>query len=274
MAASAMKAVALRSAPFMCFSKRAPTTLPHYDVDTDFQYFFFNSVMAQWSGLTPAFLTNGRNAKTDFPIDFEAYFRDDAAVCTEFIHPLVKKIIEPWQPPHMSTVLHTRKTAMRDSRGHAFMLGCVAPIDDIELGITTFSARSLAPPQPALAHIHDAWYESAWAQLPQGACLVNASTGVLSDVNSLGVATGPALDDMAGRVLARVRDAPDAECWGFGGVDGLLSDSHARVWVWKLRGDLPGDEEHLALSFRPSASVTDLRNTLSSADAVERPIFK
>ena len=49
--------------------------------------------MAEWSGLTPAFLTSGRNAKSDFPLDFEAYFRDDVAVCMQFDFPSVKKIL-------------------------------------------------------------------------------------------------------------------------------------------------------------------------------------
>ena len=117
-----LKAAALRRAPFMCFAKKAPKTLPSYDVDRDFQYFFFNDIMAEWSGLTPAFLTSGRNAKTDFPVDFPAYFEDDAAVCMDYDFPLVKKIIEHWQPPHMNTVLHTRKTAMHDASGEKFML--------------------------------------------------------------------------------------------------------------------------------------------------------
>ena len=55
-------------------------------------------------------------------------------------------------------------------------LGCVAPLDDLELGITGFKARSSAPEQPALAHVAGEWFEAAWAQLPQGACLVDMET--------------------------------------------------------------------------------------------------
>ena len=122
---SLLLAASLRRAPFMCFAKRAPKTLPSYNVDTDFQYFFFNDIMAEWSGLTPSFLTSGRNAKTDFPSDFPAYFEDDAAVCTNFDFPLVKRIIEPWRPPRMETTLHTRKTAMHASGEKFMLLGCL-----------------------------------------------------------------------------------------------------------------------------------------------------
>ena len=48
----------------MIFSKRAPASLPRYDVDTDFKHYFFNDVMQSWSGLAPGVLTSGRNAKT------------------------------------------------------------------------------------------------------------------------------------------------------------------------------------------------------------------
>ena len=49
--------------------------------------------MQQQSGLSPRFLTaDNRNAKTDFPVDYEAYFEDDAAVCQEYPFPAVKVI--------------------------------------------------------------------------------------------------------------------------------------------------------------------------------------
>ena len=60
---------------------QAPRTLPHYDVDVDFSYHFFNDAMAARSGLSVSGLTAGqRNAKSDFPSDYAAYFEDDAAV--------------------------------------------------------------------------------------------------------------------------------------------------------------------------------------------------
>lgn len=62
---------------------QAPRTLPHYDVDVDFSYHFFNDAMAARSGLSVSGLTAGqRNAKSDFPSDYAAYFEDDAAVRT------------------------------------------------------------------------------------------------------------------------------------------------------------------------------------------------
>jgi hypothetical protein len=70
----------LRRAPFSIFSKTASPTLPKYNVDKDFMYYFFNDCMQHFSGISPQFLTSTgyRNAKTDFPIYYEAYFQDDA----------------------------------------------------------------------------------------------------------------------------------------------------------------------------------------------------
>lgn len=45
-----------------------------------FPYFYFSDVMQTLSGLAPSFLTAGRNAKTDFPEDYKAYFEDDVDV--------------------------------------------------------------------------------------------------------------------------------------------------------------------------------------------------
>lgn len=258
------KAAALRRAPFMCFSKVAPKTLPSYDVDRDFRYFFFNDIMAEWSGLTPAFLTSGRNAKSDFPLDFEAYFRDDVAVCMQFDFPSVKKIIEHWQPPHMNTLLHTRKTCMHFA-GQKYMLGCVAPADDTELGITTFRARRHSPEQPRLAHVNEDWYEAAWSQLPQSACFVDADSGELSSVNLLCEHDGhqAALKEVVALCLERAHKTEGA-CWQFGGVKGLFDNATARVWMWRFDGSQhqPRGLGQLAMSWRPSADLRDLESFL------------
>ena len=61
----------LRRAPFIIFAKEAPSTLPDYNVDTDFNYYFFSDMMEEASGIPPSFLAAGdRNAKTEFPTDF------------------------------------------------------------------------------------------------------------------------------------------------------------------------------------------------------------
>ena len=71
---------ALKSAPFVIFAKTAPKSLDDFSMDEAFGYFYFNDVMQTFSGLAPSFLTSGRNAKTDFPEDYEAYFADDVDV--------------------------------------------------------------------------------------------------------------------------------------------------------------------------------------------------
>jgi hypothetical protein len=61
----------------------------------------------------------------------------------------------------MTTILETRKTAMTttttttqdDGKGQLFMLGCFAPHDDIELGITKFRASPLPPVTEDLKHV-------------------------------------------------------------------------------------------------------------------------
>lgn len=83
---------ALKRAPFVIFSKEAPASLDDFSMDDSFQYFYFNDLMQTLSGLSPSFLTNGRNAKTDFPEDFEAYFSDDVDVCKSFLHPKIKTL--------------------------------------------------------------------------------------------------------------------------------------------------------------------------------------
>ena len=71
---------AMKSAPFVIFAKTAPKSLDDFSMDEAFGYFYFNDVMQTFSGLAPSFLTSGRNAKTDFPEDYEAYFADDVDV--------------------------------------------------------------------------------------------------------------------------------------------------------------------------------------------------
>ncbi|CAE7556726.1 pss1 [Symbiodinium sp. CCMP2592] len=225
--------------------------------------------MAEWSGLTPAFLTSGRNAKSDFPVDFEAYFRDDVAVCTQFDFPSVKKIIEPWQPPHMNTLLHTRKTCMQFA-GEKYMLGCVAPADDTELGLTTFRARRQSPEQPSLSHVSEDWYEAAWSQLPQGACFVDAGTGELSSLNLLCEHGGhqAALKEVVALCLERAHKT-EAACWQFGGVKGLFDNATARVWMWRFdasQHQTTGQIGQLAMSWRASADLSDLQSFLGQAD--------
>jgi hypothetical protein len=126
--------------------------------------------MQHFSGISPSFLTTtgDRNAKTDFPVDYEAYFQDDAAVCQEYPHPKVKVITERWITPAMTTIVETRKTAMMiQQNGKLFMLGrSFAPHDDVELGITTFRASQLPPVTEDLAHVPLAWYTEAFRQLP------------------------------------------------------------------------------------------------------------
>lgn len=73
---SSVHQAVLENAPFVVFSKTAPATLPDYDMDKDFTYFYFNRRMNEISGLQRATLANSvRNAKMDFPLDFEQYFR-------------------------------------------------------------------------------------------------------------------------------------------------------------------------------------------------------
>ena len=239
--------MALRCAPFVVFAKRAPRFLPKYNVDKDFEYYFFNDVMQHWSGLEPSFLTSGRNAKTDFPQDFVQYFKDDAQVCQSYSSPKVKVIIEPWGPPHLCTMVHTRKTCMVDEEDSPFMLGCFSPFDSLEMGITQFRAQPRPPELSKLNHITDSWCASAWDQLPQPA-FVFSSNGPRHINNLAEVALA---DDNVVNLLdtcaARVRDTPDAQSWEFCVSSG---PGHTRVWIWRIDGS-----NDLACSFRPIAST-------------------
>ncbi|CAL1133025.1 unnamed protein product [Cladocopium goreaui] len=164
---------ALKSAPFVVFAKEAPNSLDDFSMDEAFTYFYFSDVMHTFSGLDPSFLTVGRNAKTDFPEDYEAYFADDVDVCKNFAFPRVKLIFEPWRPPLRCAVLATRKTAMR-FQDRLYMLGCFAPVDELELGFTEFSTLLPFPergdlPQPPPA----GWYTAAFDQLPNAMVILD-----------------------------------------------------------------------------------------------------
>jgi hypothetical protein len=141
--------------------------------------------MQQQSGLSPSFLTaDTRNAKTDFPVDYDAYFEDDTAVCQEYPFPGVKVITEPWITPATTTIQETRKTAVL-VESELYMLGCFAPHDDIELGITTFKASFLPALLEPLPHVSTAWYIEAFRQLPMATRLVDSSTRMTLTQNDL-----------------------------------------------------------------------------------------
>jgi len=219
----------LKRAPFTIFSKRAPATLPVYNVDKDFCYFFFNDNMKFLSGASPNFLTanNNRNAKTDFPDDHEQYFKDDASVCQEYPFPKVKVITEPWITPAMVTIVETRKTVMIHE-GQNYMLGCFGPHDDIELGITSFRATKLPPTlDDLLKHVPDTWYDKAFQQLPIATTLVDvgddsSSTTVIAQ-NDLAAAdsTMPWKS-----FLESIASLPDYDSFHFG------TDTK-RAWIWR-----------------------------------------
>ncbi|CAK9001773.1 unnamed protein product [Durusdinium trenchii] len=162
---------ALKRAPFVIFSKEAPASLDDFSMDDSFQYFYFNDLMQTLSGLSPSFLTNGRNAKTDFPEDFEAYFSDDVDVCKSFLHPKIKIIFEPWRTPLRSTVLATRKTAMT-FQDRLFMLGCFSPVDDMEMSFTDFSTTVSFPELPDLG-LPVPWQLAAFEQLPNAMAILD-----------------------------------------------------------------------------------------------------
>jgi hypothetical protein len=235
MASASLLKATLRRAPFSIFSKTAPLTLPKYNVDTDFCYFFFNDCMEHFSGISPGFLTQGkRNAKTDFPVDYEAYFLDDAAVCREYPHPKVKVISERWITPAMTTILETRKTAMTtttttqdDGKGQLFMLGGFAPHDDIELGITKFRASPLPPVTEDLKHVPLEWYAEAFRQLRLSTMLVDGSENKNYSVLARNVLANDMDFDSFAACLEQVESVPDRDCYQFG--DAELSGNPSRV---------------------------------------------
>ena len=234
MATAELLALALRRAPFCIFSKKAPLTLPRYNVEIDFCYFFFSDAMQQQSGLSPCFLTaDNRNAKTDFPVDYGAYFEDDAAVCQEYPFPAVKVITEPWITPATTTILETRKTAVLvDSE--LYMLGCFGPHDDIELGITTLKASFLPSALEPLTHVPAAWYTEAFRQLPLATRLVDAATGTTLRQNDLAETSfleSDTIENCLERLDQLDSTAADYDSYQFG--DLLLAGQPARVWIWR-----------------------------------------
>lgn len=204
--------------------------------------------MQHFSGIAPRFLTAGkRNAKTDFPIDYEAYFKDDAAVCVEFAHPNVKVITEPWKTPAMCTVVETRKTAMKSKEGNLYMLGAFCPHDDVELGITEFKAEKLPPAlHEELDHVPEEWYGDAFNQLPFATLIMEG--GKVVSKNSLAEKMG--LDPTSLKSeLEEVASLPDYDSYHFGNVN--MGGTSCRVWCWRPDVD---DREVIAVSARPKHS--------------------
>ena len=48
----------------------------------------------------------------------------------------VLDLVEPWVTPLLTTINHTRKTAIALPDGQRFMLGVFFPHDDVSLGVT------------------------------------------------------------------------------------------------------------------------------------------
>jgi hypothetical protein len=267
--------LALRRAPFLIFAKTAPLTLPNVDVERDFPFYFVNDMMTKWSGLSPDHLVAGRNAKSSFPLDYDRYFQDDIAVCELYHHPLVKEIIEPWQPPMAETYMHVRKTAVHHEHAQ-WVLACAAPFDEIELGISGFRASRLTDALHPLSNVPDGWYDLAWTELPQATFAVsnmeskemiapNGFALLAAKQSELEMAqwardagcpwdgdeectadAGPRpLEMLIMHCLERIRTMPDAQAWEFGGV--RFCDSLVRVWAWRPLDCSPT----IAFSFRP-----------------------
>eukprot|EP00438_Fugacium_kawagutii_P033984 Skav228942 [mRNA] locus=scaffold2181:373837:377040:- [translate_table: standard] len=199
-----------------------------------FPYFYFSDVMQTLSGLAPSFLTAGRNAKTDFPEDYKAYFEDD--VCKNFSFPRVKLIFEPWRPPLRSAVLATRKTAMLFQE-QQYMLGCFFPVDELELGFTHFSTglpfieRPDLPRPPPLA-----WYTAAFDQLPNAMVILDNAGGVMAQ-NQLAHRSGEVLPAVI-RMTAAEKADPSVRYWH---LRRLLPElqSPLRIWLWRAFDESP-----------------------------------
>lgn len=165
--------VALKRAPFILFAKDVPDHLPAYDPARDFNYYFANDMMSLWTGLSPAELTSGHNAASAFFDNYERLFQADVEVALDYHFPLVKTIIEGWQPPIMSSYVNMRKTLV-DHGSMRWVIGCGAPFDDLEIGVASFRASKLPPPFQPLGTVPDEFYNSAYAELPQ-ACFMLAN---------------------------------------------------------------------------------------------------
>ncbi|KAJ1629278.1 hypothetical protein T492DRAFT_840926 [Pavlovales sp. CCMP2436] len=263
---------ALRRAPFIIFAKHTPLNLPCYDASVDFSYRYVNDMMAHWSGQSPESLTRGYvNAKTAFPLDFEPYFEDDMDVCLHYRSPLNKAIIEGWQPPQMDSLVHARKTACMIG-DKLFVLGCSSLFDEMELGVSSYRAADLPPALHPLADTLPA--DAVWEHLPHATFMVASmeddevldiprstapaipttalnSIGLLAcELETLQWASARAhprpLKSLIDNCLRKVRSAPGAECWEFGGLH-LGSLGLMRVWVWRPLKD----RNFLAISIRP-----------------------
>ena len=87
---------------------------------------------------------------------------------SEYKAPKVLEVTEPWVTPLLSTINHTRKTAIELPDGKRYMLGVFFPHDDVSLGVTRFRAGPLpaALPEKEVAGLSDDWCEAALQQLP------------------------------------------------------------------------------------------------------------
>mmetsp|Transcript_22134 Transcript_22134/g.54178 ORF Transcript_22134/g.54178 Transcript_22134/m.54178 type:complete len:283 (-) Transcript_22134:242-1090(-) len=169
----------LKRAPYVIYAKEAPRTLPLYDEDKDFKYYFFSDSVGSIYGRSPTYLTsNGRNAKDDHPTDYPNYFKDDIGVCTRFTFPKVKRIVEHWAMPAMHTTMLIRKTAM-DFNEDRYLLGCFSPFDDVELGVTSFRAEKLNGNFDGCEHIPHEWFMKAFDCLPNATLLLNAEGKII-----------------------------------------------------------------------------------------------
>mmetsp|Transcript_75 Transcript_75/g.169 ORF Transcript_75/g.169 Transcript_75/m.169 type:complete len:267 (-) Transcript_75:180-980(-) len=241
----------LRRAPFVVYAKIAPPTLPYYDVDKDFGYYFFSDLMESLYGLSPAFLTAGeapRNAKMDHPDDYEAYFKDDVGVCTRFIHPKVKRIVENWKMPATHTTVLIRKTSMYFGQDQ-YMLGCFSPFDDLELGVTSFRAGKLQDELEEPAHVEPEWYEAAFKHLPNPTAIISDDGGVLAQNDLMMMDYKAELPSVIDECLSHINATQsldiNIDSWKFSNVS--LETGKSRVWVWR---STPGSKD-LAISIRP-----------------------
>ena len=250
----------LRSAPFVVFAKRAPSTLPEYNEDTDFTYFYFSDAMQRESGISPSFLAPDRNAKSDFPPeDYPGYFRDDVAVCMDYPFPKIKVITEPWETPATTTVVETRKTSVKIV-DQLYMLGWFAPHDDVELGLTAFKASQPPAPLETLEHVPAEWYPRAFEQLPVAVRVVNIE-GVVTG----GAATTPVvaenklaresfLDQDTMRHCFNTMEGSSAAGASYGAFqfgDQLWNGKPSRIWAWRV-----GDDGNVAFAVREKHDST------------------
>jgi hypothetical protein len=232
----------LKTAPFVIFSKTAPDTLPDYNEDTDFTYYFFNDAMMRESGLDPHFLTPDRNAKTDFPPeDYPAYFLDDVAVCIDYPFPKYKIITEPWSPPGTSTIVETRKTSVQ-ILDQLFMLGWFSPHDDVELGVTTFKADKVPETLPLLDHVPSDWYEGAFDQLPLAIRVINSGDGTTIIENQMALDSFLDHDTIQG-CLDLIKGA-GSHYSAFQYGNKMYNDKPSRIWAWHL------DDDNVAIAVR------------------------